>query len=461
MTINSSSWSNATIISDNASLWNTGDNRDPEITVDDLGYVHAVWEDRTDGWWGKDDSEIFYSLYRPSIGWSNPVCISDNHNNWTTKYTINPDIAVNNGIVYVVYQESENGWWGIDSEIMCVNYTVAHGWSNITVVSDDNTLWNDLASQNPRIEIDSQGVVHVVWQDGTNSAAWGSDEEIMHASYTPSTQIWSNATVISDDYTLWNNWSSYDPDIAIDSGDNIHVVWEDYTDGPWGDDAEIMYTKYNQTTKTWSNATVISSINGWNDGHSEDPKIDIDGDDNIHVIWRDGTNGEWGTDIEIMYSCFNGSTWSNATIISDDHTGWNKQSDSDPDIAVSPNGTVYVVFATEEYIAGNDREIVYTYKDPNTGWTNLSVISDDATLWNNETSEEPSCFFDDSGNFFVIWRDYTTGWWQSDVEIMFSVNKGSSTTPTTPPIPGFLWIFMIIGLVMIPFILRKRSKLLK
>ncbi|MBD3230066.1 MAG: hypothetical protein GF329_17945 [Candidatus Lokiarchaeota archaeon] len=434
--INPNKFSNATIVSDNYSLWNTGDNRYPEITVDNLGYVHAVWEERTDGWWGIGESEIFYSVYRPLIGWSDPTCISDNRNNWSTNYCNSPSIAVYNGTVYVAYQELTDGWWGIDSEIVVVNYTASNGWSNISVVSDDYTLWNNLSSEEPRIAIDSRGIVHVVWYDGTDVPPYGTDTEIMYANYTPATQTWSNATVISDDFTNWNTGASYDPDIAIGTDDAIHVVWHDHTDSPseWGNDTEIMYTKYSQTTKKWSNVTAISAVGGWNDGYTEDAKIGIDKDNNVHVVWRDNSDGGyWGNDIEIFYSMFNGFNWSNATIISDDYTGWNENSEYDPDIAISPNGTVYAVFSTDQSTIewGDDWEIVYTYKVPKASWSNLTIISDDATLWNNMSSDEPSSYFDNFGNFFVIWQDHTDGWWGSDREIMFSVNKGAASTPSS------------------------------
>ena len=53
----------------------------------------------------------------------------------------------------------------------------------------------------------------------------------------------SNATVVSDGYdgSYWNGGSSYDPAIAVDSSDKVHEVWQDYTNGVWGIDYEIMY----------------------------------------------------------------------------------------------------------------------------------------------------------------------------------------------------------------------------
>ena len=60
----------------------------------------------------------------------------------------------------------------------------------------------------------------------------------------------TNATVISDGIQdiIWNDGMSRNPDIALDSSGNIHVVWDDDTDGTWGTDTEIMYASYSPST---------------------------------------------------------------------------------------------------------------------------------------------------------------------------------------------------------------------
>jgi hypothetical protein len=82
-----------------------------------------------------------------------------------------------------------------------------------------------------------------------------------------------NIRVISDDSSLWNNEDSRYSSIAIDSSNSIHVVWQDETIGLWGDDIEIMYCNYTSATG-WSNATVISDdSSGWNNEDSKIPSI--------------------------------------------------------------------------------------------------------------------------------------------------------------------------------------------
>ncbi len=366
-------FSNATIISDGflGVYWNNDDSYFSDIAIDSSDVIHVIWEDDTDGIWGWD-SEVMYANYTQEQGWSNATVISDGYLGvyWNDRYSMEPKIAIDNADnLHVVWYDASTGPWGTDEyEIMYVNYTQGNGWSNVSVVSDGylGVYWNDGYNFEPSIAIDDNNNIHVVWQCGTEGV-WGSDSEIMYANYTQG-QGWSNVTVISDGYlgVYWNDGSSYNPSIATDNNGDLHVVWGDGTDGEWGTDIEIMYANYTQGYG-WSNASVISDgYLGvyWNDNMSNSQDIVIDDLNNIHVVWDDDTDGEWGTDIEIMYV---------------------------------------------SYIQGY-------------GWSNVSVISDgySSTYWNDGTSGLPSFVVDSNGDLHVVWQDETDGVWGTDCEIMYA-----------------------------------------
>jgi len=412
--LSTSSWSKATVISDDSTLWNDGGSYSPSLAVDNNGNVHVVWYDYTSGEWG-NDVEIMYANNTGS-GWSNATVISDDGTLWNDGGSYSPSLAVDSaGNIHVVWADDTNGEWGNDREIMYANNT-GSGWSNATVISDDSTLWNTGNNFNPRITVDSTGNIHAVWEDETNGE-WGTDREIMYANNTGSG--WSNATVISDDSTLWNNDSSTFPSLAVDSAGNIHVAWTDETNGTWGIDSEIMYA--NNTGSGWSNATVISDDSTfWNYGGSYSPSIAVDNNGNIHIVWYDYTDGAWGVDVEIMYANNTGSGWSNATVISDDSTLWNDGVSMYPNIAVDSAGNIHVVWEDDTAgVWGSDREIMYV-ANTGSGWSNATVISDDSTLWNDDGSYSPSIAVDSAGNIYVAWMDDTDGAWGSDIEIMYT-----------------------------------------
>ncbi|MBA7702117.1 hypothetical protein ES703_110874 [subsurface metagenome] len=302
-------WSNVTVISDGYAgvYWNDGSSDDPDIAADDSGGIHVVWWDDTSGVWGTDP-EIMYISYTEADGWSNVTVISDGYAGvyWNDGISYYPDIAVDDsGDIHVVWKDSTRGVWGggpSDTEIMYVSYTEADGWSNATVISDGygGLYWNDGFSSHPNMAIDDSEGIHVVWWDNTNGR-WIA--EIMYASYTEATG-WSNITVISEGYSdIYGDIYTSDPDIAVNSSGNIHVVWEDWTDGVWGTDTEIMYANYTEANG-WSNPTVISDDylgTSWNDGQSYNPKC-VSYYDKLYVVWWDTTDGVWGTDAEIMFT---------------------------------------------------------------------------------------------------------------------------------------------------------------
>ncbi len=408
-------WSIATVISDGymGSYWNDDWSGYPDIAIDSSGNIHVVWIDDTDGIWGSD-MEIMYASYTSATGWSNITVISDGYmgDYWNDDSSLQPAITIDNSDkIHVVWIDNTNGIWGWDWEVFYTNYTTATGWSNATVISDgyNNIYWNDAGSNHPAIASDNNGEIHVVWEDETNGI-WGSDNEIMHTSYSTSTG-WSNATVISDGHNniYWNNMESSNPDIAIDSSNDLHVVWDDNTDGVWGTDEEIMYTNY-ESSSGWSVPVVISDgFNDiyWNNGESITASIAIDPNDIIHVAWEDDTVGIWGGGDSI------------------------------------------------------DEEIMYVNYTDVAGWSNVVVISDGANniYWNDDLSRRPSIIAD-ANNVHAVWHDETNGVWGTDQEIMYTsilIHKAEDKDEISF---GFFSIVItsiaILGLIIY---IKKKSKL--
>ncbi|MHA1651313.1 MAG: hypothetical protein ACTSYB_14065 [Candidatus Helarchaeota archaeon] len=445
--LNSLGWSNYEIISDSKPPWNDGASSAPDIAVDSSGTVHVVWNDDTDGWW-ETDIEIMYSSYTPSSGWSNPTIVSDTATLWNNESSYLPSIAVGaSGTIHIVWYDQTDGWWGTDNEIMYRNYTPNVGWSSPKIISDDITQWNNGSSYCPDIAVDPSGNVHVVWYDGTDGW-WGIDTEIMYTNYSPSSG-WSSPIVISDDASLWNNGSSYIPSIVADSSGKIHVVWHDNTKGWWGTDFEIMYTCYTPGSG-WTSPIVISdTVTVWNNGYSYFPVIAADNSGNLYVVWQDSTDGGWGTDDEIMFNSYTPSSgWGTPSVISDTGTNWNNDSSSDPRIAVDTSGIVHVVWndMTEGWW-GTDDEIMYRNYSVSTGWNTITILSDNQTKWNDKESFSPSIAVDSSNKVHIVWSDETDGWWGTDTEIMYL----SYTPPPAPStgIPSFSLLYSFMAMVLL------------
>ena len=442
-------YTNATVISDDGTNWNVGSSNNPAIVVGIDGKAHVVWQDSTDGLWGTD-SEIMYASSIDGITWTNATAISDDISLWNDDSSFNPDIAIDkNNQIHVVWYDYTDGAWGIDTEIMYTSSVDGITWTNATIVSDDGTNWNNGSSIFAEIAVDITNQIHVVWEDETDGV-WGIDVEIMYASNDGSG--WTNATVISDDGTNWNDGYSNHPDIAVDKTGKINVVWSDNTDGAWGGDDEIMYSFNNGAG--WSNVTIISDDGIlWNDGASYDPQLAIDNEGTIHVVWDDYTDGAWGIDTEIMYtSSVDGITWTNATIVSDDGTNWNNGLSIFAEIAVDTNEIVHVVW--QDYtdgVWGIDTEIMYSLYN-GTEWSNATVVSDgyNETYWNDDSSFDSSIAVSKDGKAYIVWFDSTDGAWGTDTEIMYT--SFSAFTPSSGGGISFGYtfiFFMIIGVISI------------
>ena len=119
--------------------------------------------------------------------------------------------------------------------------------------------------------------------------------------------------------------SYYYSAIAVENG-KIYVVWYDTnnTNGAGTDDDTFF--RCNLTGSGWEPVQVISEpVPGQdiNTGGSDGPSIAVE-NDKIYVVWHDGndTNGA-GTDGDIFYRYFNGSSWSKTQVISEPIEGSN------------------------------------------------------------------------------------------------------------------------------------------
>ena len=128
-------------------------------------------------------------------------------------------------------------------------------WSHTKVISDNvnGTInWNTGNGGGSDIAVDGSENVHVVWYDYTNLEGSGTDADIFYANYSAATGQWSHAKVISDNLNgtiNWNTGNSYNPTIAIDGSDNVHVTWFDDTNlEGCGIDTDIFYANYSAAT---------------------------------------------------------------------------------------------------------------------------------------------------------------------------------------------------------------------
>jgi hypothetical protein len=321
------------------------------IAVDSRDYLHVVWsEDSDNQTWGTD-TEIVYT-YFDSISWSSPIAVSD-FGTPTDGTSIQPSIAIDSqDNVHVVWADStaaptvpENPE-GVTEILYRMLDTTTGAWSPIQCISDNASMWNDGSAVIPFIAIDTNDDLHVVWSDIVQapSVLWSSGEP--EILYTSRISgVWSTVVPVSDNNSNYNSFGSEFPAIATDSSNNAHIVWEDWYPGS---DKEIFYR--NVTSGMGFGVPIMLSgagVNAWNNDESRFPIIAVDPlTDALHVVWQDDTNGSWGTDVEIFYSnSTNGAVWTNATALSGiGINAWNNDDSYGPWITVDKLSRIHVVW---------------------------------------------------------------------------------------------------------------------
>ncbi len=205
-------------------------------------------------------------------------------------------------------------------------------WSDVIPVSTSS----DSQSYLPSIAVDSKGILHTVWYDNSDILSAGVDPDIFYRSMNTTSGEWNDIVLISST----SDQPSYDPVLAIDSDDNIFVLWDDSSDiVSAGTDRDILMRSYNSTTELWNSIELISTES---DGHSYRPYITIDSNDNLDIVWYDISDIDSnGVDNDIFYKSFDRSTstWSTTMVISDISTS----SSSNPEI-ITYNSDKYILW---------------------------------------------------------------------------------------------------------------------
>jgi hypothetical protein len=296
--------------------WTSGDSYEPAIGIDSGDTIHVVWDSDVPG-----NYEIFYMRSSDGgINWSAAQRLT-----WSSGWSEYPAIAIDSSdTIHVVWQDDKPG----NLEIYSIRSS--DGGANWSAVK--RMTWTSGSSGCPAITRGTTNTIHVVWQDDTPG-----DNEIYCRKSTDGGSTWSSAKRLT-----WNSGDSYDPAIARDSGNGIHVVWNDETTGH----PEIHYRKSSDGGTTWSGVKRLS----WSIRPHGHPALAISSDSAIHVTYEDNASPHY----VIFYrkSTDGGAFWGPHEYLS-----WTWIDSYNPAIASDSLGNLHVVWWA--YIPGNV-DIFYT-----------------------------------------------------------------------------------------------------
>jgi hypothetical protein len=355
-------------------------------------------------------------------GWS-----PDKRLTWTPGISGPAVIAADSsGVIHVVWQDSTPG-----------NFEIYYKKSldgGSTWSAAKRLTWTATGSGAPKIGADSKNAIHVVWSDGT-----GGDSQVYYKRSTDGGATWTSRQRLS-----WTGKPGY-PALAIDSADNLCVVWDESTSGKKGiyfrastdggvtwnttqrlswtegnDPAvaagltghlhvvwseyvsssdQIFYKKSTDAGITWTTRKRIT----WSPNDFSYPEIAVDSFDNPHVLWvrlyDSGPPDYWFDYTDIFYkrSTGGGVTWTTSKKIKNEEDGWCMQLP----IVVDSSGNPHVLWWSE------DNGGIYYKKSTDGGAT--WVTEKKITSTPGYAQEMPAMAVDSADNLHVVWKDSAPG----------------------------------------------------
>ena len=342
----------------------------PQIAVDPSGGINVVWEDST------SPNDIFFSrssdggatfstpknISNNPAGANNPYLAVDSGGNINVVWvgsprtapsiiffsrssdggaTFSTPIAVSTNpsrgpLVAVDFAGNINVAWieGLDGPFHAAFSRSSDGGATFTAPKQISGLSE--VDPGPRMALDSKGNIYVVWYTTPNGN--------IYLSYsTDGGATFSNTNITN--YSGFPAPSPAAPQIAIDSGGNINVAWEDNRSGP----LDIFFSHSSDGGATFPTPQNLSNMGG-----AVDPQIATGLNGSINIVWQDSAPGN--SQIFFTRSSDGGASFSTPQNLSND--SGNSQG---PVIAMDPTSNANVLWI--DNTAGNN-DVFFSRSEP-------------------------------------------------------------------------------------------------
>jgi hypothetical protein len=402
---------------------NAGESTLAKVTSSGTTNVYVVWSDDTTG----NNDILFKKSTDKGTSFSSKINLSSNAGDST-----NPRIAASGNSVYIVWQDTQNGFGGYDTFFRkssnkgasfasgldlsansgdSVNSQVMAYGSNVYVSWEDNASGEDdimfkrstngglLFGTTLTLSDTASGASNVVMAaSGTTIyAAWHDDD--LGAGDIYLKRSTTNATDFAEQLNLSSNAGySQAPQVAV-SGSNVYVVWYDLS----GANSDIFFSRSTNYGASFGSTVNLSS----NAAESGNPKLAVSGS-NVYVVWHDNTPGNYDT-------FFKRSTDAGATFGSTVNLSTNPGSSNYPQLAVL-GSNVYIVW--EDHTPGNSDIFIATSTN------NGASFALPVNLSNNADSSFGGQIAVSGSNVYVSWHDFTPG--NNDIFLRRSTDDGAT-----------------------------------
>ncbi|MFH1787050.1 MAG: hypothetical protein ABH829_05380 [archaeon] len=237
-------------------------------------------------------------------------------------------------------------------------------WMTYSASPDDTRLtYDSAASSEPSVLLHPNGDASIVWTDAREGG-----EEVYYKKINATGSMLVNDTRLSA-----GGLTSRYVSAAIDTAENIYLVWEDAQD--------VYFKKANST-----GGELVSPTQLTNSTDAYRPYVALDSSGSIHIVWYD--RRDWVKGADIYYTKIDGS---GATVV-DDMRLTTSGTGSSPIAVVDASNSVHVLWVSSS-------EVYYTKLD-NSGNT---IIDDTQVTSTGAKSNFPHATVDSSGNISFVW----------------------------------------------------------
>ncbi|UCF08554.1 MAG: hypothetical protein JSW28_02370 [Thermoplasmata archaeon] len=245
------------------------------------------------------------------------------------------------------------------------------GWTE-----DTRLTWVDnVTSSKPRIAVDSQNNLHLVFNDVRNGPP-----ELYYMKFDRDGNILVNETAITE----LDSASSHLEDAVCDSQDNIHIVFSDTRDSLPIPNMELYYEKLDNNGTTLVDELRLTHA----PYYSHYASMAVDSWDNIHIAYCEEVDiGSLQEEIFYMKLDSDGGTIINDTAL----TPFDERESLFPDIAVDSQGNVHIVWLDDRNETGTVQcqDLYYTKLD-----NAANTLVDDTLIFKNGDHFQPSIAVD-------------------------------------------------------------------
>jgi hypothetical protein len=333
----------------------------PHVVLDSGGNATAVW----DRWSGNDT--VVESAYRPAgESWQTPILISDapgessGEGGEGAHDAQSPRIAVDaEGDVTVVWERSA----GTSKLLVQSVYRPSGGsWQTPVTIGEVDTMM----APEPWVAVDSQGDATATWTAGGT----------IYSAFKPAGGSWQVPVQLS-------GAEAFVPQAAVDAQGDATVVWVHYNGSTF-----VVQSAYRPAGGSWETPTDLSQ-SGEEGG---DPQIALDAHGDAMVVW-DGHPSEYEDVARMAYRPVGGG-WQAPVDISDE--GEQIQA---LQVAFDAQGDAMVVWAGSTREAGGYDIARAAYRPVGGAWEAPTSLSEDGG-----NAYPSDLVFDAAGNVAVLWQ---------------------------------------------------------